>query len=151
MTYEIDGDWKGGWALALHTTSSVMCEDGSFENTYSDIGKALNRLKYHGEYEYIDKLVSELVSFLKTRLVTPHLSVIIPAPASKERELQPVYEISKRVADILKIQYDQNYIVKIKDTSELKSIESPDERKKALEGVFTVDQRYKDKKSVDYR
>lgn len=146
MSYTIDGDWKAGWALDLHTTSSTMLNDGSFQNTYSDIGKALNRLKYSGEYEHIEFLVEQLVSFLKTRLVTPYIGVIVPTPASKQRDLQPVYIIAQEVAKRLGIKCDLNYIEKVKDTAELKSIEDIDERQRMLSGAFKVDRRYASKK-----
>ncbi|MUK93768.1 hypothetical protein GNP80_15155 [Aliivibrio fischeri] len=142
MSYSIKGNWRAGWALDLHTTNSVRLDDGSFQNTYSDIGKALNRLKYHGEEKNIDILAKELVAFLNTRVVTPYIKVIVPAPASKERDLQPVYAVAQAVAETLNIKYDQDYIQKVKDTAELKSIEDVDERKKVLAGAFKVDQRY---------
>ncbi len=146
MTHTIHGNWKAGWALDLHTTSSVKLPNGKFDNTYSTTGNALNRLKYHDETIYIDNLVQELVTFMNTRLVTRHLAVIVPAPASKDRALQPVYEIAKRVARRLNLPYDESYLKKIKNTAELKSIDCPDERSKLLSGAFHVDSCYKGKK-----
>ncbi|WP_439826442.1 ComF family protein [Aeromonas caviae] len=145
MAYTIDGRWKAGWALDLHTTNSVMLPDGSFENTYSKIGHALNRLKYHDE-NHIDFLVSEIVRFMRTRIVTQYISAIVPVPASKDRRVQPVYVIAEKVANALNIKYDPNYLVKVKNTAELKSIESPQERSRLLSGAFNVDARYKNKK-----
>ncbi|WP_349918252.1 ComF family protein [Aeromonas veronii] len=145
MSYTIDGNWKAGWALDLHTTNSVMLPDGSFENTYSTIGHALNRLKYHSE-DHIDFLVNEIVRFMRTRIVTQYISAIVPVPASKDRRIQPVYVIAERVAKVLNITYDPSYLVKVKNTAELKSIESPQERSALLNGAFHVDARYKNKK-----
>ncbi|WP_114783561.1 ComF family protein [Vibrio tetraodonis] len=146
MSFDIEGNWKAGWALDLHTIGSVRLEDGSFDNTYSDVGKALNRLKYSGEEENIEYLVAELVAFLRTRFVTPYIEVIVPAPASKQRDLQPVYAIAQAVAETLEIKYDQNYVEKVKDTAELKSIEDITERQQILSGAFKVDSRYESDK-----
>ena len=146
MTHTINGNWKAGWALDLHTISSVKRSDGTFDNTYSTTGYALNRLKYNNESKYIDELVEKLVTFMGTRLVTAYLAVIVPAPASKDRTSQPVYEIAKRVAEHLSLPYDENYLEKVKKTTELKSIDCPAERSKLLRGAFHVDSRYKGKK-----
>ena len=41
----LQGNWKVGWALDFHTISSVMKPDGKFDNEYTNLGYALNRLK----------------------------------------------------------------------------------------------------------
>lgn len=146
MPYDIEGNWKAGWALQLHTTKSVMLENGSFENTYSATGHALNRLKYHNETQYIKQLADELVAFMQTRYVTRYLSAIVPAPASKVRPLQPVYAIAQQVANRLGVTYDPTYLQKVKNTAQLKSIECPQQRSNLLQGAFNVDQRYRNKK-----
>jgi len=146
MAINIKGNWKAGWALHLHTAKSVMLGNGSFENTYTATGHALNRLKYHNETQYISQLVNELVAFIQTRNVTQDLSAIVPAPASKVRRLQPVYVVAEQVANRLGIIYDPTYIEKVKNTDQLKSIESPQKRCNLLQGAFNVDQRYRNKK-----
>ncbi|MCT8986553.1 ComF family protein [Shewanella phaeophyticola] len=146
MAINIQGNWKAGWALHLHTAKSVMLGNGSFENTYTATGHALNRLKYHNETQYISQLVNELVAFIQTRNVTQDLSAIVPAPASKVRRLQPVYVVAEQVANRLGIIYDPTYIEKVKNTDQLKSIESPQKRSNLLQGAFNVDQRYRNKK-----
>lgn len=146
MGQTIYGSWKAGWALDNHTTSSVLLPNGQFDNTYSRMGYLLNRLKYHQEFNHLYEIIHAVASFLKTRLVTPYLSVIVPTPASKYRELQPVYEISRGVANILQIPFDPNYVTKNKNTSELKSIEDQATRQNMLKGAFSVDNRYQGKK-----
>ncbi len=143
----IIGNWKIGWALDIHTLKSIPLGNGKFDTTYSETGKALNELKYHQNYNNIHKLANEVIEFLKTRMVTPYLDVIIPTPPSKQREIQPVEAISEIISDILNIPIDKNYITKIKNTSELKSIEDPEARKKLLNGAFNLrDLSYQNKK-----
>jgi len=144
---DINGNWKAGWALDIHTIKSIPLDNGKFDTTYTEIGKALNELKYHQKYEYIDLLANEVVAFLKTRMVTPYLHVIIPIPPSKKRNIQPVVAIAERVSQILNIPLDFNYIIKTKTTSELKSITDVKEREALLSNAFSIqDLRYKDKK-----
>lgn len=143
----IQGNWKAGWALDLHTIKSIPLGDGKFDTTYTETGKALNELKYHQNYTQIERLANEVVAFLRTRLVLPYINVIIPTPPSKNRDIQPVEEIAKLVSKSLNIPIDTNYIVKIKNRNELKGIDDPLEREKLLTGAFNLqDLRYQNKK-----
>jgi competence protein ComFC len=147
MHYELDGNWRTGWALDLHTIKSIPLGGGYFDTTYTDIGLSLNRLKYHQDYSQIDVLADAVISFLKTRKVTPYLNVIIPTPASVIRNIQPVEAIAIKISKALNIPIDNNYLFKHKDTSQLKGIDDQTEREKILDGVFDVhDLRYKNKK-----
>ena len=95
----------------------------------------------------IERLANEVIAFLKTRVVLPYINVIIPTPPSKNRKIQPVEEIAKLVSQRLNIPIDSNYLVKTKNTSELKSIDDPLEREKLLVDAFTLqDLRYQNKK-----
>ena len=69
-----------------------------------------------------------MVLFLKTRMVLPYINVIFPVPASKQRDVQPVYEIANGVAQKLHKPIDFDFIRKIRDTSELKGLQDPNER-----------------------
>ncbi|MFZ2969715.1 MAG: ComF family protein [Minisyncoccia bacterium] len=144
----IQGKWKAGWALDLHTISSTPLDDNHFDTVRTEIGEMLFQLKYRGDLSKIQLLADIIIDFLKTRLVTPYLSAIIPIPPSDTtRTSQPVYEIAKIVGEKLKLTVDCDYLLKIRPTSQLKSIEDPEERRKILAGVFQVkDQRYAGKK-----
>jgi len=143
----IKGNWKAGWALDLHTIKSIPLGDGKFDTTYTETGKALNELKYHQNYTQIERLANEVVVFLRTRLVLPYINVIIPTPPSKDRDIQPVEEIAKLVSQSLNIPIDTNYIVKTKNTNELKGVDDPLEREKLLTDAFSLqDLRYQNKK-----
>lgn len=143
----IRGNWKAGWALDIHTIKSIPLGNGKYDTTYTQTGKALNDLKYHNNYSQIDILANEVIAFLRTRMVTPYINVIIPTPASKNREIQPVFAIAKKVSQALGIPMDTSYIIKNKSTNELKSIDSPIEREKVLLNAFSLqDLRYQNKK-----
>ena len=143
----IQGNWKAGWALDLHTIKSIPLGDGKFDTTYTETGKALKELKYHQNYTQIERLANEVTEFLRTMHMLPYINVIIPTPPSKNRDIQPVEEIAKLVSKSLNIPIDTNYIVKIKNTNELKGIDDPLEREKLLSGAFNLqDLRYQNKK-----
>ncbi|WP_086289407.1 ComF family protein [Campylobacter devanensis] len=147
------GNWKCGWALDLHTSSSKPLGDGHYDNIRTEIGQMLYDLKYNNSISNQDKiqLVEDLAfaaaNFLKNNiLVTPYIWVIVPTPSSKDRELQPVYLLADKIAYLLNRRIDGEYIKKIKNTNELKSIEILEERKKILDGAFICDKRYKGRK-----
>lgn len=148
MTQNLAGRWKGGWALDLHTLSSTINSDGSYNNIRSEIGEALFLLKYRNDSRQIDFLVNELVEFLKTRMVLKYLDVIIPVPASLQRESQPVYDICDKVGKLLDINTDFSFIEKIKETQQLKSIKDIEERKIAISNAFEITDpnKYRNKK-----
>ena len=144
---ELSGNWKAGWALDLHTISSIPLGDGHFDTTYTDVGYALNHLKYHQDFTQIDVLAKYVIEFMSTRMVTPYLNAIIPTPASVHREIQPVYEIASKVGEALNIAVDTQYLIKKKDTNQLKEIEDQDQRENILSGAFDVlDKRYTNRK-----
>jgi len=144
---QIYGNWKEGWTLDIHTLKSIPLGEGQFDTTYTGTGKSLNELKYHQNYDQISILANEVIEFLKTRSITPYLNVIIPVPPSKNRKIQPVERIAKIVAETLNIPFDIKYIIKTKNTTELKSIDNSAEREKILRDAFNIqDLRYQNKK-----
>jgi len=143
----IKGNWKAGWALDLHTIKSIPLGNNRYDTTYTKIGKELNDLKYHNNYNQIDTLANEVINFLRTRMVTPYINIIIPTPPSKQRKIQPVLAIAEKVSKALNIPIDTTYIIKNKDTHELKSIDDHKEREQVLLNAFSLkDLRYENKK-----
>ena len=138
MEYKLEGNWKAGWALDLHTVSSVKNANGGFDNTYTDLGYALNQLKYHHSIEKLNYLGNQLVIFMNTRMVTPYLDVILPVPPSNQRDIQPVYEIASLLAQGINKKIDFNFLLKNRTTPQLKAMQDPQERARALSGVFSL-------------
>jgi predicted amidophosphoribosyltransferase len=143
----LNGNWKIGWALDLHTIKSIPLDDGKFKTTYTEIGLDLNRLKYHKDYSKIDTLANFVIEFMKTRMVTPYINVILPTPPSNKRDIQPVEVIAEKVAESLNIIFDKNYLIKNRNTEQLKEIENQAEREKILAGAFEIrDLKYQNRK-----
>lgn len=144
---ELHGNWKAGWALDLHTIKSIPLGDGHFDTTYTEVGYALNHLKYHQDYSQIDVLANVTIEFMQTRMVTPYLNVIIPTPPSISRQIQPVEAIAEKISNSLHIPMDKEYLVKTNNTEQLKGVEDQAERQKILKGSFNVlDTRYQNRK-----
>lgn len=134
-------------AIDIYTISSRMNADGSFTTKRSDIGELLYRLKYKNEHI----LVAEISHYVAERIINSFgaysIDVILPIPPSNlNRKFQPVIEIVKSVSKIINIPYDVSFLIKSKQTVEIKSISNSKNRTNYMQNVFdVVDYKYKDK------
>ena len=154
MAVILEGNFKEGWALAYHTIDSKLVdpEKKIFDTKRSQMGQVLYEIKYNEELELNEKkikmefIINETIELLQKKLNFFTVDVLIPTPPSKKRKFQPVIEIAREIGLRLKIQVDNNYIIKNKKTLELKNIENSEEKLKEISGVFKVrDKRYKNK------
>jgi competence protein ComFC len=138
---KLEGNWEIGYALDVHTKSSQFRgydEYGRsmFDTERSQIGELLYRLKYQSDKSVIAEIVGLVMSFASFKTI----DVIIPVPPSyANRPFQPVIEIAEAVGAKIGLPVRSDVVKKIKDTPELKNIEDFEERKKLLEGAFTVE------------
>lgn len=138
---EISGIWKYGQSLDKHTISSTLIgynEYGymQFDTTRSEVGEALFKLKYRSDYSQAPIIASQL--YLSLGEVFSSCKLIIPMPASKHRQRQPVTEIARELAKLMGIPCVENLLVKVTATSAMKDIASREERISTLMGAFTV-------------
>jgi competence protein ComFC len=163
---KLEGRWKTGFALDLHTLSSVPKEwtsttiitieiiDGKFvpverevrdkitkwETTYTPLGLEMNHLKYRKEKYRAESIGSIAADFLKKQMPYWGINLIIPVPPSDlTREFQPVYEVVDYIARQCGLPIDFHILKKLKSTSQLKEINDPRKRKEALNGVFSIE------------
>lgn len=150
---KITGKWSDGYALDFHTTKSQPAEvdeNGkvlSWNTMRPPIGEELYRLKYWREQYRIDRIASPAADFLKRLNQNWNVDAIIPIPPSDtEREFQPVEELANAIGEKLNLTVDHDFLIKTKQTSQLKEVLNPSERKEILKDAFSIkDGRYKDK------
>src|SRR5713101_3904621 len=90
---QIIGKWREGYALDVHTISSIPIGHNEFghmqfETTRSEVGELLSRLKNRGDRKVVDELAATAEAFL--RQWNPGIDTIVPVPASNVRAVQPV-------------------------------------------------------------
>tara|TARA_Y100001970_G_C14074324_1_gene771133 strand:- start:483 stop:1100 length:618 start_codon:yes stop_codon:yes gene_type:complete len=135
----LNGNWKGGWSIDLHTLSSTYLDNGNYVTKRTDIGELLYQFKYCNNYNVYKSLTTRITSFSKNLLVMPYISAIIPVPPSDlSRSYQPTIELAKGLGKSRNINVYTDYLIKKKYTSELKSTSDPDQRKKILHNAFSV-------------
>lgn len=138
---QILGKWRKGFALDIHTISSVSIgynEFGhmQFETTRSEIGELLFKLKNRSDQGVVPEIVTAAVGFLKS--LGEQFDVIVPVPASSHRAVQPVPLLASKLAEQLRLPV-VDAVSKIRETPQLKNVYDLDERLKLLDGAFKVE------------
>ena len=164
---EISGNWAKGYSLDKHTLKSEFIGNNSaghpmFNNTRSEAGEALYKLKYQEGHPQAQLLALQMVESLCPNFEA--IGFIVPMPASKVRPWQPVTEIALEIGKALNKPVFQNILSKAPTGQSLKDLGSKDERIKALAGkimlndeitsvgkwnVLLVDDRYETGASVE--
>ena len=142
---EIQGNWRAGYALDFHTISSHLLPDRRFDTEYTEIGKMVNRVKYHRDRSKIRPLAEIVAKFVEEEFavaghsVLRHISAIIPIPPSDtNRSFQPVTKIAAKIANLLNRSVHTDYLAKIKQTRLLKNLSDVESKQAEIQGAFDV-------------
>lgn len=132
--------WDHAVSLDKHIVKSVPIGPNAqghmqFDTERTAIGEEVFQLKYRSDFTKVETLAQSVFAALQNNQF-PQIHVVIPMPASKKRVQQPVYEVAKRVAEILGVFFTEDVLVKIKSTGVMKDLESYGERVDALKGCF---------------
>lgn len=103
---KIVGSWVSGYALDIHTISSVhlgVNEFGHdvFDTKRSELGELLYRPKYNGDLKAADAIVEATVEFVKPSRAK--FDLIVPVPPSGARKVQPVVVLATGIGKALNI------------------------------------------------
>ena len=133
---KILGRWNEGFALDYHSSSSTFVGDDEFghprfETVRTPMGDLLYRLKNRGDLAVVGELAETAASFVRNW--NPGVSIIIPVPPSPAQRLhQPVALIGSKLAELLGLEWDDQVIVKTKETPQLKNVFDLDKRNEML-------------------
>ena len=138
---QILGKWRQGFALDLHTLSSIPLgynEFGhmQFDTTRSEVGELLFKLKNRVDISTVPEIVAAAIAFLNAW--KPAIDMLVPVPPSSARAVQPVMLLAQGISAQFGVPLVQG-VTKTRDTPQLKNIFDLDERLQALEGVHAVD------------
>jgi len=137
----IQGGWKRGYALDLHTLGSTFLgydEYGHarFDSTRSAVGELLYRLKYGQDVTAADAIAEAAQHLLDAW--NPVVDMLVPVPPTSQRAVQPVPLLARKIAQRTGIPYSA-CVSRAKELPQLKDISDLDERARLLEGAYTVD------------
>jgi competence protein ComFC len=139
------GSWFEGYALDLHTLSSEFLGydaygHADFATKRSELGELLYKLKNKSDKSVINDIVNIVVNFLRIGWkISRNIEGIIPIPPSKTgRLLQPVIELARGISSAIGVELYSDYLIKAKDTPELKNIYDFHERMELLKNIYDI-------------
>jgi predicted amidophosphoribosyltransferase len=141
---EITGNWDKGYSLDKHKIKSIFTghnEYGhpTFDTLRTEAGEATFQLKYRADWSQVEPLAAAIAEHIVPKL--PKISLIIPAPASKVRDRQPVYEVSQALAKAIGVKVFEDVVSKAAAEGggvALKDLGTKEEKVAALAGRFTI-------------
>lgn len=131
----IEGNWKEGYTLDYFMLeSNYKGEDifgyPIFDVKYSEIGKAMNELKYHKEYNRAVDIANVVTKFIKEEWkIADKIDGIIATPPTYSREIQPLFQVVKHLGENLQKPISLDFFRKL-SSEELKKL--PQEKKMEL-------------------
>ncbi|STO32091.1 comF family protein [Fusobacterium necrogenes] len=131
----IEGNWKEGYTLDYFMRkSNYQGEDifgyPIFDVEYTDIGKALNELKYHKEYNRAIDIAEAVAKFIKEDWrLEEKIDGIVATPPTHYREIQPLFQIVKHLGESLNKPISLDFFRKL-SSEEIKKL--PIEKKMEL-------------------
>lgn len=131
----IEGNWKEGYTLDYFMLeSNYKGEDifgyPIFDVKYSEIGKAMNELKYHKEYNKAIEIANIVTKFIKEEWkIADKIDGIIATPPTYSREIQPLFQVVKHLGENLQKPTSLDFFRKL-SSEELKKL--PQEKKMEL-------------------
>lgn len=138
---KIEGNWELGYALDKHTVNSQFIGYdeygyGRWDNIRSKAGEALYQLKYKHDFTQVEALAQTIVNEIAIPFF-PKIGFVVPMPASKHRELQPVTELAEQVAKLIGV-YSINTLIKNSTGVSLKDLSTKKEKEAEISGAFSV-------------
>jgi competence protein ComFC len=138
---KIEGRWKSGVALDLHTTSSTpkgYNEFGhmQFDTVRPEIAELLYRLKNRADKDAAGPIIETVANYLAAH--RDKFDSIVPVPPSHERTLQPVIVLAEGIGIALGVPV-LSCITTTRPTTQLKNVTDLDERRKQVDGLYQID------------
>ncbi|GHU91448.1 hypothetical protein FACS1894174_00040 [Bacteroidia bacterium] len=142
---KIEGKWEEGWAMDLHTTSSIPITDEAgnvikWNNTYPPIAGELCQLKYCKDKSKVDNIAKSVADFFNKKKEQWNIDMVISVPPSDtERTFQPVTELVNAISKLSGLSVDNTTLKKNEATPPLKTIDDPEARREILKNAFSVE------------
>ena len=138
---KIDGPWADGRVLDLHSTGSEFLgydEYGreQFDTRRTEVGDLLYRLKYRNDASALEEIGTVAEKFIRSWRIT--FDVIVPAPPTRTRRVQPLHQIAGELARRFDVPVVKAVSKNAAGAAELKDLREFHERQAVLHGALTV-------------
>lgn len=137
---EIHGNWDSGWVLDKHVLSSSYIGDNQwghaqFDTQRSEAGEASYQLKYREDWNQVEPLAQALATHIFPKC--GNVGLIVPMPASKVRQRQPVTEVALALGRLVDKPVFES-LVKAPGGPALKNLQTKEAKLEALAHRITV-------------
>ena len=141
---KIDGPWADGRVLDLHSTGSEFLghdEFGreQFDTHRTEVGELLYRLKYRNDASALDEIGAVAEKFIRSWRIK--FDVIVPAPPTRTRRVQPLHQIANELGQRFQVPVVKAVAKKAAGAAELKNLREFHERQAVLQGALAVNAR----------
>ena len=141
---KIDGPWADGRVLDLHSTGSEFLgydEYGheQFDTRRTEVGELLYRLKYRNDASALEEIGTIAEKFIRTWRIK--FDVIVPAPPTRTRRVQPLHQIAAELARRFNVPVVKAVSKKAAGAAELKNLREFHERQAVLNDALVVNGR----------
>lgn len=141
---KIDGPWTDGRVLDLHSTGSEFLgydEYGheQFDTRRTEVGELLYRLKYRNDASALEEIGTVAEKFIRSWRIK--FDVIVPAPPTRTRRVQPLHQIADELSRRFNVPVVKAVSKKAAGAAELKNLREFHERQAVLQGALTVNAR----------
>jgi predicted amidophosphoribosyltransferase len=141
---KIDGPWADGRVLDLHSSGSEFLgydEFGheQFDTRRTEVGELLYRLKYRNDITAVAEIGVVAETFIRSWRI--EFDVIVPAPPTRYRRVQPLHQIADELARRFDVAVVKAVSKNAAGAAELKNLREFHERQAVLQGALTVNAR----------
>jgi predicted amidophosphoribosyltransferase len=141
---KIDGPWADGRVLDLHSSGSEFLgydEYGheQFDTRRTEVGELLYRLKYRSDASALDEIGTVAEEFIRSWGI--RFDVIVPAPPTRARRVQPLHQIADELARRFNVPVVKAVSKKAAGAAELKNLREFHERQAVLQDALVVNGR----------
>lgn len=141
---KIDGPWTDGRVLDLHSSGSEFLghdEFGreQFDTHRTEVGELLYRLKYRNDASALDEIGAVAEKFFRSWRVS--FDVIVPAPPTRTRRVQPLHQIADELSRRFEVPVAKVVSKKAAGAAELKNLREFHERQAVLQDALVVNGR----------
>jgi len=141
---KINGPWADGRVLDLHSSGSEFLgydEYGheQFDTRRTEVGELLYRLKYRNDLSAVEEIGAVAEKIIRSWHI--NFDVIVPAPPTRSRRVQPLHLIADELARRFAVPVLKAVSKKTAGAAELKDLREFHERQAVLQDAIVVNGR----------
>lgn len=138
---QLDGRFHSGYALDKHSKYSTPIGENEyghmqFDTVRTDAGEAVFQLKYRNDHTRAKDLAQAVIDHILPSL--PDFGLIVPMPASNQRQVQPVTLVAKNLGALVDKPVIE-LLSKATGGARLKNLNTREEKDQALVGAISLD------------